>query len=82
MPREYEAISLRDLIDETFGPAEFQVDAVLHHSDLKPEVEALMRQAEVRDWADRHEQGSGGRNVTWIPYADEYPNDDEPDEAW
>ena len=76
MARAYEVIELCDFIDEVFGPADFQVDRILYHA--KP---ALPESAEVRDWTDRVERTMIGRNMSWVPYADEWPNDDEPDEC-
>lgn len=42
--RTYEEISLGDLIDESFGPIEYEVDRALHHIDAK----AVLAKASVQ----------------------------------
>jgi hypothetical protein len=71
MPRVYEVISLADLIDETFGPMEFEVDRLLYHEQPKaPE--------EPKVWERHVEVSSGGRDMSWLILLDDWPNDDEP----
>ena len=42
--RSYEEISLGDLIDETFGPSEFDVDRILYHR-TPHEIAAILHAA-------------------------------------
>ena len=63
--RDYEETSIRDIIDETFGPAEFEIDRALYHLNaekIRAKGNALVYGGETVGLG-----GGAGRDFSWVP---------------
>ena len=73
--RTYEPTSIGDIIDDTFGPAEFEIDRTLYHLD----VEAIRARASAAVYGGDSVLGgggSGGRDFDWVPMLVDWDDED------